>query len=275
MWEVSSGPESTEMLVLRVENSTSGWGSLKERSAVGSRFSRSLFRDNLRTVPESVRTCGFKSNSSNLDRARRMRDAVLLSSWDSFSATLPSISTKTCMMYSSVTSEMDVVLRLAVPSDFFSFSFEQLPAFAGFLTVPYYQRGKKNSIVLKTDFFISKKFLIVTKFSFPFNWKSFQSTTVNLIIKISIGKIKILLLIALSFLLFISFPWREKRLFARPVKVQIGKSTVIILTTKAKRPTLAGKKLFFVHFFLHRPRLLHLLAEEVRAWSIRNGHQSA
>ena len=36
----------------------------------------------------------------------------------------------------------------------------------------------------------------------------------------------------LSSLLFIPFPWREKQFFTRQVKVQIGKSTIIITTSK-------------------------------------------
>ena len=60
------------------------------------------------TVPECVRICGFKRNSSNLDKAPKMRDAVLLNSWDSFLVTLPSISSETCVIYSSLILGMDV-----------------------------------------------------------------------------------------------------------------------------------------------------------------------
>ena len=95
LWEVSSGPQSTDLLVQQAENSTSGWGSLLERPPNGSRFSKSLFWDVSGTVPESVRTCGFKINSSNFDRAPKL--AVLLNSWDSFLLTLPSISSETCV----------------------------------------------------------------------------------------------------------------------------------------------------------------------------------
>ena len=38
-----------------------------------------------------------------------------------------------------------------------------------------------------------------------------------------------------------TFPWRETQLFTRQIKVKIGKSTLIILFTKEKMPTLAGK----------------------------------
>ena len=57
LWEVSSGPEPVELLVVMVESSTSGSGSLWERSPVGSRLSKSLFWDVAGTIPESVRVC--------------------------------------------------------------------------------------------------------------------------------------------------------------------------------------------------------------------------
>ena len=73
LWQVSSGSKSTEVLVLHVENSTLGWESFWGRYPEGSRFSRSLFRHVPETVPESIRSCGFKRSSSNLDRAPKMR----------------------------------------------------------------------------------------------------------------------------------------------------------------------------------------------------------
>ena len=48
--------------------------------------------------------------------------------------------------------------------------------------------------------------------------------------------------IVLSFLLFLHFPWRETKLFTRQVKVQIVKSSLIIILSKEKMQTLAGKK---------------------------------
>ena len=50
----------------------------------------------------------FKRNSSNLDRAPKMRDSVLLYSWESFLVTLPSISSETCVIYSSLILGTDV-----------------------------------------------------------------------------------------------------------------------------------------------------------------------
>ena len=60
------------------------------------------------SVPENVPICGFNRNSSNLERAPKMRDAVLLNFWDSFLVTLPSISSETCVIYSSLILETDV-----------------------------------------------------------------------------------------------------------------------------------------------------------------------
>ena len=71
-------------------------------------FSTFVFRNVPATVPECVRICGFKRDSSNLDRALKMRDSVLLNSWDSFLATLSSIFSETCVIYSSLILGSDV-----------------------------------------------------------------------------------------------------------------------------------------------------------------------
>ena len=81
LWEVSSGSESVRLLARQAENSTSGWGSFWESSPLGSWFSTSAFRYVPRTVPENVRICGIKRNSSNLDSAPKTRDSVPLNSW--------------------------------------------------------------------------------------------------------------------------------------------------------------------------------------------------
>ena len=66
-----------------------------ERSPVGSRFSELLFLDVHGTATEQVRTCGFRRNSSSFDRALKIRDSVLLNSFQRFLVTLPSISSET------------------------------------------------------------------------------------------------------------------------------------------------------------------------------------
>ena len=86
----------------------SGWGSLWESSSFVPWFSTFVFRNFPGTVSECVRICWFKRNSSNLDRAPKMRDCVLLNSWDRFLLTLSSISSETCGIYSSLILGTDV-----------------------------------------------------------------------------------------------------------------------------------------------------------------------
>ena len=82
MWEVSSRSESVKLLVRQTEISTSGYESFTESSPVASQFSESLFRDVPGTATEQVRTCGFRRNPSNLNKAPRRRDSVRLKSWE-------------------------------------------------------------------------------------------------------------------------------------------------------------------------------------------------
>ena len=75
--------------------------------------------------------------------------------------------------------------------------------------------------------------------------------------------------IVFSFLPLIAFPWQEPYLFTRQVKLQIWKSTWIIIYTKEEMPTLVGIKHLSVHFSPEKPRLFHLSTEKIRAWSIK------
>ena len=86
----------------------SGWGSLWESSSFVPWFPTFVFRNVPGTVSEWVRIFWFKRDSSNLDRAPKMRDSVLLNSWDSFLLTLPSISSESCVIYSSLILGTDV-----------------------------------------------------------------------------------------------------------------------------------------------------------------------
>ena len=72
------------MLARHAENSTSGRVSFWERSQLSCWSSTSACRNVTGLVPENVRYCGFKRSSTNLDRAPKMQDSVLLSSSDSF-----------------------------------------------------------------------------------------------------------------------------------------------------------------------------------------------
>ena len=100
LWEVSPCSESFRLLEWQAENITSGQGSPRERSPVGSRFSESSFLDVPGTATEQVRACGFRRNSSSLDKAPKMHDSARLNSLESFLVTLPSISSETWEMYS-------------------------------------------------------------------------------------------------------------------------------------------------------------------------------
>ena len=90
------------------EYPTSGQGSSEERSPVVSRFSELLFLNFPGTATEQVRNCGFRRNSSSLDRAPKMRDSVLLNSFESFLITLPPISLETREIYSGSLPESSV-----------------------------------------------------------------------------------------------------------------------------------------------------------------------
>ena len=100
LWWISSCCESFRLLGWQAENTTSRQVSPKERSPVGSRFSESLFLDVPGTATKQVRTCGFRRNSSSLDKAPKMRDSVRLNSLEGILVTLPSISSETWEMYS-------------------------------------------------------------------------------------------------------------------------------------------------------------------------------
>ena len=102
----TSGPEFCVVWLRKIP--ASGWGSLWESSSFVPWFSTFVFRNVPATVRDCVRICGFKRNSSNLDRAHKMRDSVLLNSWDSFLVTLPSICSETCVIYSSLILGTDV-----------------------------------------------------------------------------------------------------------------------------------------------------------------------
>ena len=65
---------------------------------VVSRFSELLFLDLPGTATEQVRTCGFRRNSSSFDKVPKIRDFLLLNSFESFLVTLTSISSETWEM---------------------------------------------------------------------------------------------------------------------------------------------------------------------------------
>ena len=105
-----SGPTSgTEFCVLWLrKRPASGWGSIWESSSFVPWFTTSVFQNVAATVPECFRIWWFRRNSSNLDRAPKIRDSFLPNSWDSFLVTLPSTSSETCVIYSSLILGTDV-----------------------------------------------------------------------------------------------------------------------------------------------------------------------
>ena len=74
----------------------------------------------------------------------------------------------------------------------------------------------------------------------------------------------------ISIVLFIPFPWRKTFLITRQLKIQKGKSTLILLTIKERMPTLAGIEHISVDFLLHGLRFFHLSTQKVRVQSVRN-----
>ena len=131
-WWASSCSESFRLLVWQAENAISGQGLSRERSPVGSRFSELLFLDVPGTATEQVRACGFRRNSSSLDKAPKMRDSARLNSWESFLVTLPSNSSETWVMYSSAIPGLSVFCDWL----FLVFSSASLETAANFLWLP-------------------------------------------------------------------------------------------------------------------------------------------
>ena len=130
----------------------SGWGSLWELCSFFPWFSTFVFRNVRGTVPKCVCICWFERNSSNSVRASKMRDSVLLNSWDSFLLTLPSISSETCVIYSSLILGTDV-FRDWPFLGFSSCVFLVTAAnFRLFLNVAIFLKGNCYA-VLKTEFF--------------------------------------------------------------------------------------------------------------------------
>ena len=62
-------------------------------------------------------------------------------------------------------------------------------------------------------------------------------------------------------------------MFTRQIKLQIGRSTLIILCEKGKMATPVRNKHLSVHFFPRGLRLFHLSTEKIRVQSVKNGYQ--
>ena len=127
MWGASSESESIAWRDWQTKGPTSGWGSSWERSSFDSWFSTFVFHNLPGTATEQVGTCGFRRNSSTIDKAHKTHDSVLLNSLENFFVTLPSISPETWEMYSWVCFVTDcslcfqvLVSKLPIISSFFA-----------------------------------------------------------------------------------------------------------------------------------------------------------
>ena len=102
VWEILSWSEAVTLLARQARNSTSGLGSFWERSPLGFWYSTSAIWHVPGTVPENFRTCDFKRNSSNLDKAPKMPDSVLLNSSNSFLVNSHTFFSENCAVFFSV-----------------------------------------------------------------------------------------------------------------------------------------------------------------------------
>ena len=100
LWAYSSTSELLRLPERWEEIIASGHGSFGEWSPLGSRLPELLFLVVPGTATEQVPTCGFRRNSSNLDKAPEIRDSVRLRSFETFLVLVSSISSETWDMYS-------------------------------------------------------------------------------------------------------------------------------------------------------------------------------
>ena len=153
VWNLSRQPFGPKFCVVWPwKMPASGWGSLWESSSFVPWFSTFVFRNVLGTVLECVCICWFERNSSNLDRASEMRDSIRLNSWDSFLVILPSISSETCVIYSSLILGMDVFRDWPFLGFSSYVSLVTAANFRLFLNVAIFLKGKCYA-VMKTELF--------------------------------------------------------------------------------------------------------------------------
>ena len=150
LWGPTSWPEFC--VVWLRKRPASGWGSLMESSSFVPWFSTFVFRNVPGTVLECVCICWFERNSSNLDKAFEMRDSIRLNSWDSFLVILPSISSETCEIYSSLILGTDVFRDWPFLGFSSCVSLVTAANFRLFLNIAIFLKGKCYA-VLKTELF--------------------------------------------------------------------------------------------------------------------------
>ena len=155
---------------------------LRDRDCLGndpqwvpSQYSGSLFQDVPGTATEQVRTCGFRGNSSSLDKAPKMRDSVPLNSFEFFLVPLPSISSENWEMYSWAISGSSVFCDW-VSLVFSGVSLETAANFRWFFKVAMILREKFCQLWRLNWSFI---FFFFTKCLTPLLWGKRVSTNAN------------------------------------------------------------------------------------------------
>ena len=134
---------------------------------LGSWFSTSAFRNVPGTVQENDRICGFERNSCNLDSSSKMRDSVVFISRESFFVILPSISSETCAIKSSVTPGAAEFCDWLLLGYSFAAYFSPLPS------------SGKGSTVVKTEIFVVFKTIVEFNENLISKENGFQSMTAN------------------------------------------------------------------------------------------------
>ena len=129
--------------------------------------------------PERFRRTSIPVHSRDIrpsfTRAPKMRNSVLLNSWDRFLVNLPPISSETCPIYSSVIPGASVFCSW----DTFVFPLTQLPTFAYFSKLPSLGKSFNRDEDWDNCIFEDNSWL-QQKCSFSFSRKnSFQLITVN------------------------------------------------------------------------------------------------
>ena len=153
LWRYSSISELFRLPEWWEDTIASGQGPFGERSPLGSQFPESLFLGVPGTATEQVRTCGFRRNSSSLEKAPKIRDSVRLKTFESSLVTLPSISSEIWEMYSWANSGSSV-FRDWLFLVFSGVSLETAASFLLFSKLPWYWKKSSASSGGWIDVFI-------------------------------------------------------------------------------------------------------------------------
>ena len=137
----------------------------------GSWSSTSVFRDVPRKGPKCVCICGTKRISSNLERVPIREDSNLLNSRDYILMTLPSISSETCVISSSIILGTEVFRDRLFLGCYSCVSLGSTANIHFFLCVAFFERKSSRQLqILNYDLF-SKELKSTTECNF-FRWKT-------------------------------------------------------------------------------------------------------